>query len=140
MFFNRMTLAAAILSAGIGAALTTSASAFTGGYFPGCQSSEVLSYIQKRFDWTDEKLIKRGLAISSIRHAQESRREYPSETRPIARLYCHATASMNDGRDRTMWYLIEAGMGFAGMRDNVEFCIAGLDPLKVYGAWCRSVR
>jgi len=31
-------------------------------------------------------------------------------------------------------------MGFAGLRDNLEFCISGLDPFKVHGAWCRSVR
>jgi hypothetical protein len=47
---------------------------------------------------------------------------------------------MNDGRKRQIWWLIEGGQGFAGLGDNLEFCIAGLDPLKVHGAWCRSVR
>ena len=47
---------------------------------------------------------------------------------------------MNDGRSRTIWYMIELGQGFAGMGANVEYCISGLDSWRIYGAYCRSVR
>ncbi|PWW03339.1 hypothetical protein DFR52_10119 [Hoeflea marina] len=118
----------------------TPARAFTGGNFPACEAPQVLTYIQKRFVWTDQHLLKRGLAIDAIHHPETNRVVPAGYGEPIGRLYCHATARMNDGHKREIWYLIEAGMGFAGIADNVEFCISGLDPFKVYGAWCRSVR
>ena len=116
------------------------AQAFGGHRFDACTDPGVLAYIQRRFVWTDQHVLKRGLAIDAIYRAHENRRRPTAELRPIGRIYCHATAHMNDGRKRQMWYLIEAGMGYAGIGDNVEFCIDGLDPWKVHGAWCRSVR
>ncbi|MEQ8479937.1 MAG: hypothetical protein RIC18_04700 [Hoeflea sp.] len=118
----------------------TPASAFSGGSFPTCDAPQVLNYIQKRFQWTDQVLLQRGLAIEDIERPHLNRSTYGQEYWSIPRLYCHGTAHMNDGRKRQIWWLIEGGQGFAGLRDNLEFCIAGLDPLKVHGAWCRSVR
>jgi hypothetical protein len=34
--------------------------AFSGGNFPACDAPQVLSYIQKRFVWTDRHVLKRG--------------------------------------------------------------------------------
>ncbi|MCB1382979.1 MAG: hypothetical protein KDJ73_08645 [Notoacmeibacter sp.] len=59
----------------------------------------------------------------------------------ISRRYCMATAAMSDGSHRSVWYMIEYGMGFAGaFGDGVQFCVAGFDRWKVYDAWCRVVR
>ncbi|MCY0146437.1 hypothetical protein OEG84_01555 [Hoeflea sp. G2-23] len=116
------------------------AMAFTGGTFAACDAPQVLTYIQKRFQWTDRVLLQRGLAIDSIERPHATRGRNTRYSSSIPRLYCHGTARMNDGRDRPIWWLIEGDMGFASLRDNLEFCISGLDPLKVYGAWCRSVR
>ncbi len=116
------------------------ARAFSGGTFPSCDAPQVIDYIQKRFVWTDRHVIKRGLAINSITHTHRNRVSYGDQYWSIPRLYCHGTAHMNDGKERTIWWLIEGGMGFAGLGDNLEFCISGLDPFKVHGAWCRSVR
>ena len=118
----------------------TPAMAFGGNRFDACNEPQVLDFIQNRFKWTEAKLIKRGLAIDAIVGPQRSRVTYGTEYWSIPRLYCQATAHMNDGEKRAIWWLIEGGMGFAGLSDNLEFCIAGLDPLKVHGAWCRSVR
>ena len=118
----------------------TPAQAFAGGGYAVCEAPRVLNYIQKRFIWTDEHVLKRGLEIYSIERPHQIRVVPAGYGKPIGRLYCHATARMNDGHKREIWYLIEAGVGFAGVGDNVEFCISGLDPWKVYGAWCRSVR
>ncbi|MDF1607198.1 hypothetical protein PZ897_03310 [Hoeflea sp. YIM 152468] len=120
--------------------LSSPAAAFTGGNFPACDAPQVLSYIQKRFVWTDTHLLKRGLAIERIEPAQRNRSGYGLHHSSVPRLYCHGMARMNDGHKRKIWWLIEGGMGFAGLRDNLEFCISGLDPFKVHGAWCRSVR
>ena len=116
------------------------AAAFTGGNFPACDAPQVLTHIQKRFVWTDTHLLQRGLAIEQIEEAHHNKSRVGDQYWSIPRLYCHGTARMNDGSKRTIWWLIEGGMGFAGLRDNLEFCISGLDPLKVHGAWCRSVR
>ncbi len=139
MTFPRTLLALALSAASLAGSAAPS-HAFSGGAFPACDAPTVLTYIQKRFVWTDENLLKRGLGITALRHPHENRREPTSEKPSPGRLYCHATAEMTDGRDRKIWYLIEAGWGFASIRDNVEFCIAGLDPWKVYGAGCLSVR
>lgn len=132
---------ASILGFGVSlSSLASPAAAFTGGTFPSCDAPQVLDYIQKRFVWTDTHLLKRGLAINSITQTRRNRVSYGDQYWSIPRLYCHGTAHMNDGKERTIWWLIEGGMGFAGLRDNLEFCISGLDPFKVHGAWCRSVR
>lgn len=63
-----------------------------------------------------------------------------SEETPIARRYCGATALLSDGRKRPVWYLIEHGMGFVGLGDNVEFCVSGFDRWRVYNGRCRVLR
>lgn len=118
----------------------TEARAFTGGSFAACSQPHLLNYIQSRFVWTDRHVLRRGLRIDAIDRARETHREPTTPKHQIGRIHCQATALMNDGRQRQIWYMIETGMGFASINDNVEFCIAGLDPWKVYGAWCRSVR
>ncbi|MEM5494092.1 hypothetical protein [Hoeflea sp. AS16] len=140
-----MTMKSLIIAfaATLGFSLSSFASpalAFSGGNFPACDAPQVLRYIQKRFVWTDHHVLKRGLAIESIERAHRNRFGDGYQVASIPRLYCHGTAHMNDGHKRTIWWLIEGGMGFAGLGDNVEFCISGLDPFKVHGAWCRSVR
>ena len=62
------------------------------------------------------------------------------EKRPIARRYCGATAQLSDGRRRSVWYLIEDRMGFAGVGDGVEFCVSGFDRWHVYNGACRVLR
>jgi hypothetical protein len=57
---------------------------------------------------------------------------------PIARRYCEATAVLSNGRRHQILYLIESGMGFAGIGGtNVEFCVNGFDRWKVYDGRCR---
>ena len=63
-----------------------------------------------------------------------------NETWPIGRLYCGATVSLSDGDARPIWYLIEYGQGFAGVGNNVEFCVAGFDRWYVYDGRCRVLR
>ena len=45
-----------------------------------------------------------------------------------------------DHRKRTIYYVVETPMGFAGVGHNTEFCIAGLDPWYVHGHHCSSLR
>ena len=78
--------------------------------------------------------------IADLREIHEHRYLPYGEDWPIARRYCGATADLSDGRSRTIWYLIEDGMGFAGIGDNVEFCVSGFDRWMVYNGRCRILR
>lgn len=79
--------------------------------------------------------------IVEFRRIHERRNKAATENWPIPRRYCGAKASMSDGRERDIWYLIEGGMGFATIGgDNVEFCVQGFDRWFVYNGRCRVVR
>lgn len=105
-----------------------------------CSDRGVLASIDHKFNYKARNYLRADLDIVDIRGTRETRWIPPTETARIERHYCRADVVMNDGQPRTMWYLLEGGMGFAGIGDNVEFCIAGLDPWHVYGANCDSVR
>ncbi len=105
-----------------------------------CESPAVLRAISHRFSIADRNVLKRGLAIEDYFDIHQNRYVPAGETTMIDRRYCHGKVAMNDGQARTIWYMIEAGQGFAGVGGNVEYCISGLDPWRIYGAYCRSVR
>ena len=103
-----------------------------------CGNAKVLSTIDARFDHAF--LHKDKIAIESISKIHQHRLVDATERSPIARRYCGGVATMSDGRERTLWYLIEDGMGLAGLGDNVEFCVSGLDPMKAYDGRCRVLK
>ena len=107
-----------------------------------CDDQHVLEWIADRFMTQAFNVHHdQDLFIRHIYGIQERRYEpFDGDYHPIARRYCGATAEMSDGRQRAMWYLIEDGMGLAGMGDNVEFCISGLDRWLVYNGSCRILR
>ena len=59
---------------------------------------------------------------------------------PLARRYCHGTASLSDGSYQAVYYMVEEHAGFVGIGWNVEACLAPLDKWRVYGAYCSTVR
>jgi hypothetical protein len=70
------------------------------------------------------------------------RQDAESEHGPgwIDRRYCSATAWLSNGETSKVVYLIEATQGFASIGWNVESCLPGYDPWRVYDGWCRSIR
>ena len=142
--FRKITLHA-ILSAAIAvpallAGQVTPAGAFGLHHFTACDSPAVFRTITHRFRIADRNVIQRDLAIVDYFDVYERNYTPATDMHLIARRYCQGKVSMSDGHTRSIWYLIESGQGFAGIGDNVEFCIDGLDPWHVYGAYCRSVR
>lgn len=106
-----------------------------------CNEHAVLSRIVSRFDYADRNLLGTGLDIQDFSAIRLTRYEPKTEKQLIERHYCQAYANMSDNNARPVWYLIETDMGFAGIiGDNVEFCVSGLDPLKVYGANCSTLQ
>ena len=105
-----------------------------------CSDSAVLGVIDSNFDYRDAHYLHAGLDIVDIQGARELGYRPSDDMHLVARTYCEATVVTNDNRPRPVWYLIESTMGFAGIGDNVEYCVAGLDPWHVYGSYCASVR
>lgn len=106
-----------------------------------CGDATVLKRISRRFDHQVRHVPHLPqVAITSFEGIHEHRYLASHEDRPIARRYCNATAWMTDGRSRQVWYLIEYGQGFAGIGDNVEFCVSGFDRWNVYNGHCRILR
>lgn len=103
-----------------------------------CNDKGVLSRIDAKFQYQIRHVPNLPDAmIGEFRRIHEHR-YYPStDNSPIARRYCGATLVMTDGKKRDVWYLIEDGMGLAGIGDNVEFCVSGYDRWKVYNGRCR---
>lgn len=105
-----------------------------------CSDGGVLSFIDHRFDYKASHYLRADLDILAIHSVQPQAVSLRDPTHPVERVYCHAKADMNDGRRRDLWYMIESGMGFAGLGQRIRFCISGLDPWHVDGRHCRSVR
>lgn len=137
-------LLASVLFAAVAGLWSHAASA--GGFLSDLQAREcddphVLSTIVSRFDHQVHNVPHLpNVAITDFHRIQQTRYLPYSEERPIARRYCGATAALSDGRTRAIWYLIEDGMGLAGIGDNVEFCVSGFDRWLVYNGSCRVLR
>lgn len=118
--------------------------------FPGCHDPKVLERIVHLFNEAEEDLWRRGLTMVSIRNPRERAeliepRMDELDERLIPRRYCTAHAVLDDAHRRkhprrTVLYLIEGGMGFAGTRYEVFYCITGLDPWRVYDGRCEVLR
>ena len=106
-----------------------------------CEDPYILAKIRDRFRHQTRNVPHLpDVDITDFRGIHEHRYLPYAEEWPIARRYCGATAALSDGSDRTIWYLIEDGMGFVGIGDNVEFCVSGFDRWMVYNGHCRVLR
>lgn len=106
-----------------------------------CAHGSVLTAITKRFGYQVGHVPNLpNVGIVDFTNIRETRYLPEQEGRPIARRYCAATARLSDGRDHPVWYLIEYGMGFASLGDNVEFCVGGFDRWHVYNGYCRVLQ
>lgn len=106
-----------------------------------CTDPGLLASISHRFDYQVRNVPNLPqVAIVAFEGVHERRTERATGTGTIARRYCGATALMTDGHRRDMWFLVEDGMGFAGMGDGVEFCVSGFDRWSVYNGACRVLR
>jgi hypothetical protein len=106
-----------------------------------CGQPWVLSKITSRFSHQVHHVPHLpDVQITDFRRIHQHRYLPANDTWPIGRRYCGATVSLSDGRDRTIWYLIEEGQGFASIGDNVEFCVSGFDRWMVYNGRCRVLR
>jgi hypothetical protein len=80
-----------------------------------------------------------GITIREMHHIVETGYSVDRPS-PYARRFCEARADMSDGRTRRVYYAIMEHGGFVGLSWNLEACVAGIDPWRVYDARCRTVR
>ena len=103
---------------------------------PGCKSVDVLKTITRKFNKA-EKIYwkKRGLELEMISRVRlRSNRPYKHSS--LKRRTCTATAIFDNGRRRSMHFMIEAKAGYSGFKWGVEYCIHGLDPWKYQNGNC----
>lgn len=128
------------VSVGVPVAQAADLSHYSGD--PGvCGEAWVLNKISRRFAYQVRNVPHLpNVQITDFRRINERRYLPAEEDWPIGRRYCDARVALSDGRERTIWYLIEEGQGFAGIGDNVEFCVSGFDRWMVYDGACRILR
>jgi hypothetical protein len=104
-----------------------------------CAESGYLSRISSKFRYQISHVpYLPDVEIADFQGIHQNRYLPADEDHPIARRYCEATAVMSNGRRHQIFYLIESGMGFAGVGGtNLEFCVNGFDRWKVYDGRCR---
>jgi len=106
-----------------------------------CDDLNILKKIERRFRHRVNNVPDLpGANIEEIDRIHQHSHLPALEDRPIARRYCHGTARLSDGREKKIRYLIENRQGFAGIDDNVEFCISGFDRWNVHNSHCRIPR
>ena len=137
--FNMRIQGHVLVASVIAAAVITPNSAYAYDSFPGCESPAVQSKIISRFNYAEAHTWYDGVRISYIDRTIERPVRGYGQT-PILRRYCKGRAYLENGRYRTIHYLIEGPMGLAGFGWNVEFCLSGHDRWRVYDGNCRVLR
>ena len=104
-----------------------------------CTSARALSRIKHIFAWADRNQWHRGFVISEIGNPRPSGHPY-AEPGLVKRDYCVADSVMTDGTAWPVYYVVEHGLGFAGIGSDIDFCVPGLDPWHIHDGDCRTVR
>lgn len=106
---------------------------------PACTDPSILGNIRSKVDTADAGVLKAGLSLGAIDRITQthSGQDDPS---PYARRYCEARATLSNGRQTTLYYLLEQEAGFASVTWNVEFCLLGYEPWYVHDGRCHTVR
>jgi hypothetical protein len=107
-----------------------------------CATRTVLENLKRDVDHKFRGVTKTKLFLTDVMKPTETHSRDRDDTHKVSRKWCHAKARMNDGKVRDMWYILEKPWGLAGtpLFSSTEFCISGLDPWKVYGKDCSTIR
>lgn len=137
-------LAALMCVGGTAASSTAGVAADLGTYYDDsgvCGQPWVLGKISNRFRYQVTHVPHLpDVRITDFQAIYQHRYLPAQDDRPIGRRYCGAKVVLSDGQNRDIWYLIEEGQGFAGIGNNVEFCVSGFDRWYVYNGRCRILR
>lgn len=106
------------------------------GDLPECDNPRVLNRIHSRFRYAEKNTFQHGVDIADMHDIRE--RYVRHEPHMLIEMrHCIAHANMTDGSHDQLLFMIQAGMGFAGIGWDVDFCIPGRDYFYVYDGNCR---
>lgn len=103
-----------------------------------CDDKSIISAVTRRFNWAQKKTFKRDIRIDAMLDPHE----YSYRVRDPAfqnRRFCRATASLSDGRQRAVYYMISYD-GWPPMSSGLEFCVTGYDYFRAYAPGCGQLR
>ncbi|WP_244497878.1 hypothetical protein [Aureimonas sp. AU40] len=112
----------------------------TNALVPACENPRVLAQVEDQFEYGAPNTVHAALQVVEFSGLYEKAYQPRAGTKLIERRYCQGTALISSGEHRTLYYVIEYPMGYAGVGWRAEGCVLGLDPWKVYGANCESLR
>lgn len=107
------------------------------GRAPSCDSQGVIQRIQMKFAYADRHTFHWGARILNVTGISETPEIIKSRSL-IDRRYCQGTALLTDGRRSQVYYIVEAGQGFASYNFRVQSCLPGFDPWYTYDGGCRA--
>jgi hypothetical protein len=104
-----------------------------------CEDPGVLAHILDRFAWAERHTWHRGFVMVAL---EAPRERYNVFYGPglLRHRHCVAEAVFSHGAIAPVYYTVELGMGLASMGSGVVFCVPGLDPWRIYGPGCSTVR
>ncbi|GGE40388.1 hypothetical protein GCM10007276_17160 [Agaricicola taiwanensis] len=104
---------------------------------PACE--QALGKATSRFNTKERIYWWPSLAIAAARDIREIAVN-PWGPYYIPRRFCTAVVATNDGLERQMYYVVEAGTGLAGIGYGVEVCVSGVDRNLAYAPNCKMTR
>ncbi len=116
------------------------ASGYAYGALPDCGAAPVLERISEKFAYHDAHVMLSGLRIEHIDGVSQRALKVGGPGL-VDRRYCGGRAWLSNGSSTEVVYLIEGPkLGTFSIGWNVESCLSGYDPWRVYDARCRSIR
>ncbi len=112
----------------------------TNAKVPACDDARVMAQVEDQFEYGAPTTVHAPLAVVEFSGLFEKAYQPMGGHKEIERRYCQGTALISTGEHRHLYYVIEYPMGYAGLGWRAEGCVLGLDPWKVYGANCESLR
>jgi hypothetical protein len=106
---------------------------------PGCDFPSALEHIVGDFRVKEGRFWNSVLQIVGIEDIRETA-VMTWAAQSIPRRFCSATAVINDGVKRPLYYSIAEDAGMIGLEYDVNFCVVGLDRNSAYGPACRAAR
>jgi hypothetical protein len=106
---------------------------------PLCDDPAVLAKVASRFAEKEDKFWDPNLRIVGFDRLRETAwRPWAENT--IPRRFCAATALVNDGKARPIYYSVAEDTGMIGATFGVEWCVAGLDRNWAYNPFCKMAQ
>ena len=107
-----------------------------------CATPKIIENLKRDVDHKFRGYTNTKLFLVEVIDPVETYSRERDETHKVDRKWCHAKARMTDRTIRDLWYILEKPWGLAGtpMFSSTEFCIVGLDPWKIYGKDCSTIR